>query len=227
MAQPTRTRKPPDRTIHKVRNDSKGCRKDRSTQNLPFCTTCALTKSQRVPHPKRSENRAEKLLQLTHSDVCGPINPPSLGGARYFITFTDDMSRFTTIYPLATKAECFTTFKQYKKWIENLTEKKIKILRTDNGGEYLSKAFMTYLTEHGVIHQTTVPYTPQQNGTAERLDRTLMQTVRSLLEHANLPQEFWQQQKPCRLPHILRNRIPKTSLDTKPLSKFSTAQSHH
>ena len=114
---------------------------------------------------------------------------------------------------MATKAECFTTFKQYKKWIENLTEKKIKILRTDNGGEYLSKAFMTYLTEHGIIHQTTVPYTPQQNGTAERLNRTLMQTVRSLLEHANLPQEFWAEA--LQTATYLRNRIPKTSLDNK------------
>ena len=189
--------------------------KDAEKIEIPKITLLHHLRTNQItaPHPKRSENRAEKLLQLIHSDVCGPINPPSLGGARYFITFTDDMSRFTTIYPLATKAECFTTFKQYKKWIENLTEKKIKILRTDNGGEYLSKAFMTYLTEHGVIHQTTVPYTPQQNGTAERLNRTLMQTVRSLLEHANLPQEFWAEA--LQTATYLRNRIPKTSLDNK------------
>ena len=119
---------------------------------------------------------------MIHSDVFGPVVVPSLGKSVYYVSFIDDYSRNTWIYFLRKKSEVFDKFKEFKALVENQTEKKIKVLRTDNGGEFCKKC--------GIERKKTTPYTPQQNGVVKRMNRTLMEKERSMLSGANLGQEF-------------------------------------
>ena len=111
---------------------------------------------------------ATELLGLIHSDVCGPINVIAQGGYVYFVTFTDDLSRYDYVYLMKYKSEVFEKVKEFKAEVENQKGKSIKILRSDQGGEYLSTEFIDYLKECGIVSQLTPPNTPQLNGVAER-----------------------------------------------------------
>lgn len=190
------------------------------------CSGCVLGKGHRQPIPKKSNTRATKLLELVHSDVNGPLEVPSLGGSRYFVTFIDDFSRWTSLYTMKAKSETFDCFRKYHTNVERHTGAKIgsvnmisrtkktveelKALRTDNGGEYLSNAFKSYLQDHGIQHQLTIAYTPQQNGVAERMNRTLMDCVRSLLQTAKLEKKFWAEALATAV--YVRNRVTSRSL---------------
>jgi len=104
--------------------------------------------------------RAKELLGLIHTEVCGPFRHVSRKGASYFITFTDDFSRYGYVYLLKHKHEVFETFKEFKNEVENQLGKTIKILRSDRGGEYFSHEFKDYLKACGIVQQLTPPYTP-------------------------------------------------------------------
>ncbi|KAL0395379.1 UNVERIFIED_CONTAM: hypothetical protein Slati_4504100 [Sesamum latifolium] len=110
---------------------------------------------------------ANGLLDLVHT-VCGPLSIPARGGFSYFITFTDDHSRYGYVYLMRYKSEAFGRFKEYRLEVENQTNRKIKALRSDRGGEYLSGEFVDYLKENEILSQWTPPGTPQLNGVAER-----------------------------------------------------------
>lgn len=105
-----------------------------------------------------------------HSDLCGPISVESIGGAKYFITFIDDYSRKMFVYFIKNKSDACNKFKEFKALVENETGN--KILRTDNGRKYLNNEFVEILKNSGIKHQTTISYNPQQNGLAERTNRT-------------------------------------------------------
>jgi hypothetical protein len=108
-----------------------------------ICRGCALSKNVKNPFSS-SNNRSKEILDLIHSDVCGPMPVKSLGGSLYYVTFIDHYLRKTWLYLLNTKDEVFIKFQEFKAQIENLTSKKIKTLRTDNGGEYTSKKFVSF-----------------------------------------------------------------------------------
>ncbi|GJR03812.1 putative RNA-directed DNA polymerase [Tanacetum coccineum] len=114
----------------------------------------------------------------------------ALGGCSYFVTFIDDHSRKVWVYTLKTKDQVLDVFKQFHALVERQTGKKLKCIRSDNGGEYIGP-FDAYCREHGIQHQKTPPKTPQLNGLAERMNRTLVERVRCLLSHAGLPASFW------------------------------------
>lgn len=154
------------------------------------CKVCVKGKFSIFPF-KNIGTRATKVLELVHSDLCGPVETASLGGARYFLTFVDDFTHKVFIYILKNKNETAKIFKIFKAYVENQTEQKIKILRSDNGGEYLSNFLKSYLEESGIQHQFTVPYTPQQNGVAERMNRTIVEKIRCMLLDSGLGKEFW------------------------------------
>jgi hypothetical protein len=115
----------------------------------------------------------------------------SLGGSRYFVTFIDDASRKVWAYCLKSKDEVFGCFKMFHVMVERATGKKLKCLRSDNGGEYTSREFSAYCAEYGIRHEKTVPRTPQHNGVAERMNRTIVEKVRCMLSMAKLPKPFW------------------------------------
>ena len=155
------------------------------------CEACVRGKHHRVPFPKQSKWRATEKLQLIHSDLCGPISPASNSQRRYLISFIDDFSRKTWIYFVMEKSEAFHQFKTFKAFVEKQTGLFIKCLRTDRGGEYNSNEFKEFCREHGIKRQLTTAFTLQQNGVAERKNRTIMNMVRAALLEKEVPKSFW------------------------------------
>ena len=137
--------------------------------------------------------RSANILDLIHSDVSGPLKPQSLGGKGYFVTFADDCSRFVCVRFIRDKSEVFRKFRDLVKVLEKGTGRKIKALRSDRGGEYLSGEFQQYLKRLGIDHQLT-RYTadsPEQNGVAERMNREIVEKSRAMMAAANIPNTFW------------------------------------
>ena len=135
---------------------------------------------QRKPFKPLTHPQSKKKLELVHSDVCGPLQAELIGGSWYFVTFIDDYSRCVSVYFIKHKTEVFEKFKLFEAMVTKECGEPIMKLRTDNGGEYVSKDFQAYLASKGIEHQLTVPHSPQQNGVAERLNRTLMESARSI-----------------------------------------------
>nr|GEW24979.1 hypothetical protein [Tanacetum cinerariifolium] len=157
---------------------------------LGQCVSCMSRKMARKPYSHQVE-RAKNLLGLIHTDVCGPFKIVSRQGASYFVTFTDDFSRYGYVYQLKHKHEVFETFKIFQKEVENQLEKTIKSLRFDRGGEYMSQEFLDHLKEHRIIAYRTPPYTPQNNKVSERRNQTLLDMVRSMMSQTTLLKSFW------------------------------------
>lgn len=154
------------------------------------CVTCIKGKQTKLPFPS-GNNRTTRILELVHSDVCGPMSVNSIGGKRYFVTFIDDFSRKCFVYVIAQKNQVLKCFKDFKLLVEGQCELKIKTLRSDNGGEYINDNFDKFLLDNGIIHQKSTAYSPQQNGLAERMNRTLIEKVRCMLIDATLTLGFW------------------------------------
>ena len=154
-------------------------------------------------------------MGLVHSDVCGPMLTASYGGAKYFVTFIDDYSRICRVYFMRTKDEVLSKFMEYEAEVANQTDKRIKVLRTDNGGEYTSKQFEDYLKMKGIMHQKTVPHSPQQNGVAERLNRTINEIALAQIVHANVPRNLWAESAGAAV--YIRNCMPMTTIDCDPV----------
>jgi hypothetical protein len=180
-----------------------------------LCSACTQGKSTRLPFSE-SETKSERPLQLIHSDVCGPMEVPSLSGKRYFVTFIDDYSKYTHLYFLDRKSQVLDKFKEFVRYANNLfamENYRVSTLRSDNGGEYNSGELACFCEENGIIHQYTVPYTPEQNGVAERYIRTVVSSAISMLSQANLDKMFWAEAVAFST-HI-RNRVSSRSLDGK------------
>ncbi|MCP3666763.1 MAG: DDE-type integrase/transposase/recombinase [Gammaproteobacteria bacterium] len=180
-------------------------------EKAQFCDGCALGKQTNEPFPKGQATRAKELLGIIHSDVCGPMQVSSMGGAVYFLSFIDDKSRYVHVDFLKNKSEVFQKFCEFEARVTTLTGQKIKVLRTDNGGEYTSKQFADFCAIKGITHQCTVPYTPQQNGVAERFNRTVEECARSMLQHAGLSMQFWAEAASTAV--YLRNRCPTVAVE--------------
>ncbi|KAJ9567534.1 hypothetical protein OSB04_003500, partial [Centaurea solstitialis] len=181
----------------------------------PFdnCESCLSDKMTKEPFNKDNE-RASDLLEIVHTDVCGPFSHEARGGYQYFITFTDDFSRYGYVYLMRHKSESFEKFREYQNEVQNQLDRKIKFLRSDRGGEYLSQEFGNHLIECGIVSQLTPPYTPQMNGVSERRNRTLLDMVRSMMCHSTLPVSFWEHALETAA-HIL-NRAPTKSVEKTP-----------
>ena len=124
---------------------------------MPLCTICHLAKSHTLPF-SLSSSHATQPLALIHTNLWGPTPHPSTTGARYFLIFIDDYSRYTWIYFLSTKDKALPTFINFHKMVENQLTTSIKCIQSDNGREFL--AFKPYLEAHGIVHQFSCPHTP-------------------------------------------------------------------
>ncbi|KAL0451266.1 UNVERIFIED_CONTAM: Retrovirus-related Pol polyprotein from transposon TNT 1-94 [Sesamum latifolium] len=169
--------------------DSKNLEID-DLDHLPTCESCLKGKMTKKPFVGQTAI-ANGLLDLVHTDVYRPLSIPARGGFSYFITFTDDHSWYGYVCLMRYKSEAFGKFKEYRLEVENQTNSKIKALRSDRGGEYLSGEFVDYLKENGILSQWTPLGTPQLNGVAERRNRTLLDVVRSMMSFMELPPSFW------------------------------------
>lgn len=148
------------------------------------CIVCCEGKQTRLPF-KNKGVRASKVLEVIHGDVCGPMETKSIGGSRYFLVLKDDYSRMCFVYFLRAKSEVYDCFKSFKNMVKNQKEKKIKIFKSDNGGEFTSREFESFLELNGIIHQTSNSFTPQQSGLSERMVRTLVERAKYLLFDVN------------------------------------------
>ncbi|PKU68003.1 Retrovirus-related Pol polyprotein from transposon TNT 1-94 [Dendrobium catenatum] len=149
-----------------------------------------MAKSHRLP-TSLSQSVTSSLFAVVHSDIWGPFSSVPAQGYRYYVSFIDDFSKYTWIYPLVHKSEVFSKFIEFQKFVERQFNKTIQIIRTDNGGEYVNKQFQTHCKTTGISHQVTCPHTPSQNGVAERKHRHLIETTRALLIQASLPLYLW------------------------------------
>ncbi|GJQ91769.1 zinc finger, CCHC-type containing protein [Tanacetum coccineum] len=178
-------------------------------ENPDKYTTCMLTKITRKPF--KSITKKSVILELIHSDLCNFHATPSLGNKKYVITFIDNASRFCYVYLLYTKDEALDKFRIYKIEVELQQNDLVKTLRTDRGGEYYDPVFFQSV---GIIHETTAPYTPQQNGVAERKNRALKEMVNSMLSYSGLSEGFWGEAMLTAC--YLLNRVPNKRNKTTP-----------
>jgi transposase InsO family protein len=161
------------------------------------CEGCILGKHPEEKFEKGKATRAFSSLELVHSDLMGPFPHPSIRKPRYVLTFIDDYSHYTWVYFLRQKSEVFEHLKNFKALVETQIGKKIKIVRTNNGGEYINKDVHNLCREAGIQLQHTVPYTPHHNGVFERKNRSLKDMTSCMLHARSLPSKLWVEALKC------------------------------
>ncbi|UYV76936.1 K02A2.6-like, partial [Cordylochernes scorpioides] len=163
--------------------------------------------------PNRRSSKETQTLALVHCDLMGPFNIESWGGSRFVLTIIDDASRYTRVYFLKRKGDTLEKFKEWMKEAENQTGFSLKRIRTDNGLEFCSSPWDIFTKAHGIVHERTMVYTPEQNGVAERMNRTLLNLVRSTVNSCNLPTASWAEL--TNTAAYLRNRVTNRNNEEK------------
>ena len=175
------------------------------------CDICVESKLTRTSF--QSIERSSEPLELIHSDICDLKFIKTRGGKKYFLTLIDDCTRYCYVYLLRSKDEALEMFQHFKNEVENQLDRKIKVIRNDRGGEY-EAPFGDFCSQHGIIHPTTEPYSPQQNGVVERKNKTLKEMMNALLLSSGLPQILWGEAILSanyilsRIPHKKTNKSP-------------------
>jgi transposase InsO family protein len=154
------------------------------------CEPCLQGKMSRKKFPKKSKG-VNKIWDVIVSDVCGPMDTRSLGGMLYYVTFIDVYSRYSEVVFIKEKSDVTQEAIYFMEKIKTQFGEKIKTLRSDRGGEYRSQRLVNYLKEEGIKEEFTVGYCPEQNGIAERKNRTLVEAARTMLIEAKLPRNHW------------------------------------
>jgi Reverse transcriptase (RNA-dependent DNA polymerase)/gag-polypeptide of LTR copia-type/GAG-pre-integrase domain len=183
------------------------------SNKLSLCHNCCLAKAHRLPFSS-SVISTSSPLELVHSDVWGPAPLISHNGFRYYVLFIDDYTCFTWIYFMKSKDELMHVFSLFKSQIENLLNASIKILRSDGGTEYkpIARLFPS------IVHQTTCPYIPQQNGVSERKHRHIIELALANMIHASIPERFWDDVFASVV--YLINRLPPSCDTSSPFLKL-------
>lgn len=179
------------------------------------CDACALGKQHRQPFPT-STSVTHDPLELMHTDLCGPMPVASLGGSNYYLALLDDYTNFSFVFPIRRKSDAAAIIMDTVIMLERQTGYDIKRIRSDNGGEFTSNALNDFYASKGILSETTIPHTPQQNGKAERLNRTLMDKARPML--VGLRQSLWAEAVVTA--NYLRNRSPMSGLTCTPYEMF-------
>ena len=154
------------------------------------CEACIVGKMCRKSFPT-SKSVTKTVGEIIHADLCGPMEVNSVGGSRYYLVLKDDYSKFRSVYFLKNKSDTMLCLQKFIANIENQHGIKIKVLRTDGGKEFVNTQMRQLVNKHGIVHQTTVAYTPEQNGVAERDMRTVVEGARTILLAKQLPKSLW------------------------------------
>ena len=200
-------------------------------QNLDFtdfnvCVDCI--KGKQTKHTKKGVTRSNELLEIIHTYICGPLSVPCFTREKYFITFIDDLSRYGYVYLMHEKSQAIDIFEMFITEVERQLDKKIKIVRSDRGGEYYGRydesgqnpgPFAKFLEKHGIRAQYTMPSTPQQNGVAKRHNRTLMEMVMSMMSYSSVPISLWGEALKTAM-YIL-NRVPSKAVPKTPFELWT------
>jgi len=181
------------------------------------CAACAVAKMTRLVYTPAT-NPPSGVLDLVHTDVCGHMPVDSTGGSRYFVTLIDGLSHYAVAIPIRSKDEAGTVVRDTLLQWERATGLKVKTLRRDGGGEYTGPELTQWLRSNGVTVQTTAPETPEQNGVAERYNRTLAEKAVAMMEDAGLPKAVWAEA--VTTANYTSNRIPRVGETTTPYERF-------
>ena len=185
-----------------------------------FCENCPLGKQFKFPFRKIMKNLSRVPGEVIHSDLCGPMQNESVGGAKFFLLLKDEASGFRTVYFLKHKDDTFEALKRYLNMVRNHFAREIKILRSDNGLEYKNKDVMNFLEARGIKLLTSAPYTPEQNGRAEREMRTVVESARTMLLSRKLPVRLWAEAVNTAV-YILNRALGARSSVATPLEMWS------
>lgn len=210
--------------INKIKNMAKkGCASKlkivEHSNDKERCGNCQAGKGHHASHPSSSRERSNILLHRVHADLVGPINPPSLGGSRYFMLLRDEYSSFMHVYFFRDKTQTLSKIKKYINEATIAAQMKVQILRTDNGSEFKNRSVSMLLDSEDIIQEFSAPRTAQQNGEIERANRTVIETARTLLKSSGLPLSLWGEAILCSV--YLRNRITNSrNHDKTPFEMF-------
>ena len=155
------------------------------------CSACIAGKQHGAKHPAKSIISTTRPLELLHMDLFGPSSYNSLGGKKYGLVIVDDYSRYTWVFFLRSKDETQETFITFAKQVQRQRKEDILMIRSDNGSEFKNYTLQDFVEGEGIVHQFSAPYTPQQNGVAERKNRTLIEMARTMLDEYKSPFNFW------------------------------------
>ena len=166
--------------------------------DFEICTNCI--KGKQTNTRRFGANKATNVLELIHTNICGPFPTVSWNGQQYFITFIDNFSRYGYLYLIHEKSQSLEVFKSFKVEVENQLNKRIKNVKSERGGEYYGKydgsgeqhsgPFAKFLEECSIVPQYTMPGSLRMNGVVEKRNRTLKDMVRSMISHSNLPKSL-------------------------------------
>ena len=155
------------------------------------CEACQFGKQCQHPFPNE-RNVSKGVLDVVHSDVIwGPAQTTTFGICQYYVTFTDDFSRHTCIYPMRQKNEVFGHFQKFKSEVEKATGRPVRCLRSDGGKEYFSDDFTVYLRKEGIRREFTFRHTTQQNGVTECKNWNILGVARAMINEKHMPKSYW------------------------------------
>ncbi|CAI5957149.1 unnamed protein product [Closterium sp. NIES-64] len=154
------------------------------------CVLCVGGKLARHTFPDQGSD-ADDVLAVVHIDLCGPFRMAAKDGSLYFLLLKDHKTRYVWVKPITKKSDALPVFVQWLAVAERQTKKSVLMLRSDRGGEFLGKQFIDFVNDKGIVHDLTCPYTPQQNGMAEREMRTVVESVRTMLLHMGVQHHWW------------------------------------
>ena len=155
------------------------------------CRACVEGKMHDISHKSKTIISSKRILELLHVDLFGPTSHDSIGNKKYCLVIVDDYSRYCWVFFLKLKSETQQTFIDFANEQQRQHEVTIKVIRSDNGSEFKNYTLNDWLSDEGIKHQYSAAYTPQQNGVAERKNRTLMDMARSMLAEFKCPFNFW------------------------------------
>lgn len=179
-------------------------------EKVSFCEHCIYGKQKKLPF-SAGTHKSTCILDYLHADLWGPASVNTYSGFKYYLLIIDDLSRKSWVLLLKNKSDTFQNFVNWKTLVENQVNKKVKTLRTDNGLEFCNEEFDNFCKDNGILRHRTVVYTPQQNGLAERMNRTLLERVRCMLTSSGLPKLFWGEA--VKTASYLINKCPTKSLN--------------
>ncbi|KXJ74708.1 hypothetical protein RP20_CCG013114 [Aedes albopictus] len=182
------------------------------------CEPCIEGKLSRTPIPKTAAKKTSDVLDLVHTDLCGPMRTPTPSGNRFLMTVIDDHSRYAVVYLLAKKSEAPDKLMEYVRYVETLFGRKPKVVRSDSGGEYCNERLQSFFVREGIKAEYTTAYTPQQNGVAERRNRYLQEMATAMLIDAKLEKKYWGEAVMAAA--HLQNRLPSRSVSCTPFEKW-------
>ncbi|GJS53820.1 putative ribonuclease H-like domain-containing protein [Tanacetum coccineum] len=163
----------------------------KSFKNDHTCVACQKGKQHKASCKAKMDRYVTHPLHTLHMDLFGPTSVRSINHASYCLVITDDCSRFCWVFFLAKKDETSGILKTFIKQIENQLNQKVKIIRSDNGTEFKNRGMLEFCGEKGIKQEFSNARTPQQNGVAERMNRTLIEAARTMLADSLLPTTFW------------------------------------